>query len=295
MPTIIADYQCHNAEVPIWHSMEQCLYWADIPTGRMFRYYPTTDSHEQIYQGEPIGGITIQTDGALLLFMNKGAIMLRIATASATWQAGQLIEIANIPAETDSRFNDCIADPCGRVFTGTISTSNHPGSLYRLDTDGTITKVLTGLEIPNGMGFTPDRKQMYFTDSPQRKIYIFDYDQTTGNLSNQRVFITTPENEGVPDGMTVDAEGCIWSARWDGGHLFRYTPDGKEVLRIPFPAKKVSCVTFGGADYTDMYVTTAGGDKREVEGSGEGSGAGAVFRLNIGIQGVPEFMSKVQV
>lgn len=282
-PTIIADYQCHNAEVPIWHPMEQCLYWADIPTGRMFRYYPTTDSHEQIYQGETIGGITIQTDGALLLFMNKGA--------TARWQAGKLIHITNIPEETDSRFNDCIADPCGRVFTGTMSTSNHPGSLYRLDTDGTITKVLTGLDIPNGMGFTPDRKQMYFTDSPQWKIYIFDYDETTGNLSNQRVFITTPENEGVPDGMTVDAEGYIWSARWDGGHLFRYTPDGREVLRIPFPAKKVSCVTFGGANYTDMYVTTAGGDNR----AAEGAGAGAVFRLNIGIQGVPEFMSKLQV
>lgn len=282
-PEIIADYQCHNAEVPMWHPLEQCLYWADIPTGRMFRYYPNTNTHEQIYQGEPVAGITIQLDGALLLFMNKGAI--------ARWQAGKLTPIIEIPEESDTRFNDCIADSTGRVFSGTMSTSTHPGNLYRLDTDGTITKVLTGLEIPNGMGFTPDGKQMYFTDSPQRKIYLFDYDKTTGDLSNQRVLITTPENEGVPDGMTVDAEGYIWSARWNGGHLFRYTPDGVEVLRIPFPAKKVSCVTFGGANYTDMYITTAGGDRRETEGSS----AGVVFRLNLGIQGVPEFMSKVQV
>lgn len=89
--------------------------------------------------------------------------------------------------------------------------------------------------------------------------------------------------------MTVDAEGYVWSARWDGGCLVRYTPDGTEDRRIDFPAKKVSSVVFGGEDYTDIYVTTAGGNKKEIEGSG----AGALFRLNFGIQGVPEFSSKI--
>jgi D-xylono/L-arabinono-1,4-lactonase len=89
--------------------------------------------------------------------------------------------------------------------------------------------------------------------------------------------------------MTVDAEGYIWSARWDGGCLVRYAPDGTEDLRITFPAKKVSCVIFGGDDYTDMYVTTAGGQNK----AEEGSGAGALFRLNLGIKGVPEFRSRI--
>jgi D-xylonolactonase len=166
---------------------------------------------------------------------------------------------------------------------------NRLGRLYRLDTDGSLTQILDGLGVSNGMGFTPDHKQLYHTDSDKREIYKFDYDQFSGNITNQRVHITTPEDEGVPDGMTVDAEGYIWSARWDGGHLFRYTPDGTEVLRIPFPARKVTSVTFGGPDYTDIYVTTAGGDNRDQEGAG----AGAVFHLNLGIQGVPEFLSRI--
>jgi len=139
------------------------------------------------------------------------------------------------------------------------------------------------------MGFTPDRQQFYHTDSDRREIYLFDYDFASGTLSNRRVHITTPADQGVPDGLTVDALGYIWSARWDGEHLFRYAPDGSEVLRIPFPVKKVTSVTFGGPEYTDIYVTTAGGDNRAVEGPG----AGAVFHLNLGIKGMPEFLSKI--
>jgi len=101
--------------------------------------------------------------------------------------------------------------------------------------------------------------------------------------------VQTAENEGVPDGMTVDAEGYVWSARWDGGCLVRYAPDGTEERRIHFPAKKVSSVIFGGEDYTDMYVTTAGGNNK----AEEGEGAGALFRINLGIKGVPEFASRI--
>lgn len=284
IPEIVADYHCHTAENPLWHPIEQRLYWTDIPTGRLFRYEPATNTHEQIYSGESVGGFTIQEDGSLLLFKARGAI--------ERWCEGKITTlIPELPAERETRFNDVIVDPVGRVFCGTMPAGDRKGCLYRLDLDGSITQIIDGIEIPNGMGFTPDRKQFYFTESDQRKIYRFDYDASTGNLSDRRVHISTPEQEGVPDGMTVDAEGYIWSARWDGGHLFRYAPDGTEVLRIPFPALKVSSVTFGGADYTDMYVTTAGGDNRATEGEG----AGAVFRLNQGVRGVPEFFSKISV
>jgi sugar lactone lactonase YvrE len=132
---------------------------------------------------------------------------------------------------------------------------------------------------------------MYYTDSRARTIYLFDYDQTSGAISNQRVFVQTPEGDGVPDGMTVDAEGYVWSARWGGSALVRYTPDGVEEQRITFPAKKVSSVTFGGDDLSDIYVTTAlQGSKAE-----EGAGAGALFRVNVGIRGVSEFFSRVRL
>jgi len=137
------------------------------------------------------------------------------------------------------------------------------------------------------------RTSMYFTDSHTdvRRIYLFDYDQESGNLSNQIIFVEIAPGQGVPDGMTVDAEGYVWSARWDGGALVRYTPQGVEERRIKFPAQKVSSVTFGGENYSDIYVTTAGGHNR----SDEGPGAGALFRLKLGIRGIPEFFSRVRL
>ncbi len=281
-PKLIADYACHTGEGPLWHPMEKRVYWADIPRGRLFRYDVTTGQHEQCYEGEQVGGFTVQADGALLLFMARGAVKI--------WRNGELTTIIDeIPDERESRFNDVMADPVGRVFCGTMSTKERPGRLYRLDTGGSLTLLLEGIGVSNGMGFTPDRKQMYYTDSPARKIYLFDYDVDSGAISNQRVFVEIPEGEGWPDGMTVDAEGCVWSARWDGSALFRYTPEGIEERRILFPCKKVSSVIFGGDDYTDIYVTTAGGQNK----AEEGEGAGALFHLNLNIRGVPEFFSRV--
>ena len=282
-PELIADYQCVTGENPLWHPGERRVYWTDIPTGRMFRYDPATGEREQFYRGEAVGGFTIQADGALLLFMARGAIKL--------WRDGVLISVyEEIPDERASRFNDVIADPEGRVFCGTMSTEERLGRLYRLDTDASLRVVLEGVGTSNGMGFTPDGKAMYHTDSRRREICLFDYDREIGAVGNRRLFVRVPEGEGIPDGMTVDAEGYVWSARWDGGCLVRYTPDGMEEQRISFPARKVSSVTFGGEDYTDIYVTTAGGDNK----AEEGRGAGALFRLNLGIRGVPEFCSMVR-
>ncbi len=282
-PELIADYACKTGEGPLWHPDENAVYWVDIPRGRLFRFDVESGEHAMIYEGAPIGGFTIQEDGSLLLFMDKGGIGI--------WKDGKLtMKVQQLAGEADSRFNDVIADPEGRVFCGTMSSSAHPGALYRLDMDGTIHKVITGVGTSNGMGFTPDRSQMYYTDTRKHTIDLFDYDRETGALSNRRVFVHIPEGEGGPDGMTVDAAGYVWSARWDGGHVFRYAPDGTLDMQIPFPAKKVSCVTFGGENYEDMYVTTAGGDNKEVEGPG----AGALFRVPAGIGGVPEFRSKVR-
>jgi sugar lactone lactonase YvrE len=282
-PELIADYQCVTGEGPLWHPTEQRLYWVDIPTGRMFRYDPKTGHHEQFYEGDVVGGFTIQDDGALLLFMARGAVKI--------WRDGQLETILDeIPDERDSRFNDVFADPEGRVFCGTMPTKDRPGRLYRLDPDRTLTLLLEGIAVSNGMGLTLDRKQLYYTETAAKKIYLFDYDQRTGAISNQRVFKDSSDEDGMPDGMTVDAEGYVWSARWDGYRLTRYAPDGTEVSRVEFPAKKVSSVTFGGPDYMDMYVTTAGGDNK----AENGPGAGALFRLRMGIQGLSEFPSRIR-
>lgn len=282
-PELIADYQCVTGEGPLWHPTEERLYWADIPTGRMFRYDPKTGHHEQFYTGDVVGGYTFQDDGALLLFMARGAVKI--------WRDGRLETILDeIPDERETRFNDVFADPEGRVFCGTMPTKERLGRLYRLDPDRTLTLLLEGIGTSNGMGLTLDRKQLYYTDSTAKKIYLFDYDRQSGAISNQRVFKDSNDEEGVPDGMTVDAEGYVWSARWDGSRLTRYAPDGTEERRVIFPAMKVSSLIFGGPDYRDIYVTTAGGNDK----AANGPGAGALFRLRLGIQGLPEYPSRIR-
>ncbi len=284
-PELIADYGCVTGEGPLWHPMESRLYWADIPEGRLFRHNPYTRIHEQVYDGRVVGGYTIQSDGSLLLFMDRCSV--------AVLRGGDLdFIVKELPDQTDNRFNDVIADPAGRVFCGSMpGPDGRPATLYRMDTDGSLTPVLEDLGLCNGMGFTTDLRSMYFTDSLAREIYIFDYDVESGGIGNRRVFVWTPDDGAVPDGMTVDAEDHVWSARWDGSALYRFAPDGSEVGRLDFPAKKVSSVTFGGRELTDMYVTTAGGNDK----LNEGPGAGALFRLNLGIKGKPEFLSRVGV
>lgn len=283
-PELIVDYECECGEGPLWHPEQRRLYWLDIPTGRMFWYEPDSDRHEQCYQGDMIGGFTIQEDGALLLFMDKGAVKI--------WRDGALTTlIEEVPAERDSRFNDVAADPEGRVFCGTMSTKDRLGRLYRLDTDGTLSEILDGVGCSNGIGYTPDRTQMYYTDSFKHEIYLFDYDRATGAITNRRVFVRIADELGIPDGMTVDAEGYVWTAIWGGGCAIRFAPDGTEVRRIALPAKNVTCVTFGGDDYGHLYITTASGTSKV----GHGPGSGALFRIRPGVRGVPEFRSKIQI
>ena len=148
VPELIADYQCVTGEGPLWHPDERKLYWVDIPTGRLFRYDPAANKHEQCYQGDVTGGFTIQANGDLLLFLDKGTVK--------TWHEGKMTTVMDeIPDERTTRFNDVIADPMGRVFCGTMPTEGRLGRLYRMDTTGTVTKLLDGIGCSNGMGFTP--------------------------------------------------------------------------------------------------------------------------------------------
>jgi D-xylonolactonase len=287
-PELIADYNCDTGEGPLWHPMEKRVYWLDITNPRMFWYDPATGHHEQFEVGRQVGGFTIQADGSLLLFMDRGGV--------ATWKNGKLRTIIEeLPDEVESRFNDVFADSAGRVFCGTMPTKNRHGHLYRLDRDGSIRRVLQGISCSNGMALTLDRKGLYYTDSEAYEIYLFDYDEATGELSNQRIFVKHGEEDGLPDGMTVDAHGNVWSAHWGGSCLIRYDRSGNEIMRIPFPVRRVSSVIFGGDDYSDMYVTTANSVISEGANKAvEGELAGALFRLRIpGVRGLPEYYSRI--
>ena len=282
--TSLADYACNTGEGPLFHPDENAVYWTDIPNKRIFRYDLTTGEHRPIEIGRQVGGFTLQENGKLLLFLDRGSV--------AIFTEGEPLEyiLDEIPDEVSTRFNDVFGDPQGRVFCGTMPTKERKGRLYRLDTDGDITKVLENIGCSNGMGFTPDGAQMYYTDTSARTIYLLDYDRKTGEITNQRDFVKAEDGGGYPDGMTVDADGFVWSARWDGGCLVRYDPAGVEVARIALPVRKVSSAVFGGENYATLFVTTAGGEQKETDGPL----AGALFALEIpGVRGVPEFRSNV--
>lgn len=295
-PAIAVDVTCETGEGPLWHPDERVLYWCDIPKGRVYRYDPATNEHELVYEDddERIGGFTFQTDGSLLLFQEAGAVR-RLDQTDGTIET----VVGPDPDRFHERFNDVIADPEGRVFAGVMPDTERdlPGQLYRLDTDGTFELVREECVLPNGMGFTPDRSSFYFTDTgivaPDNPgyIYRYDYDRATGAISDPEVFLEADGLDGYPDGMTVDSAGDVWSAFWDGHTLHRFAPDGMHEETVEFAPKKVSSLTFGGDDYETAYVTTACVETRATEGEG----AGSLYTVDLGVTGVKEFRSDVQV
>lgn len=284
---ILADYACNTGEGPSWHPDEQAVYWTDIPAGKLFRYDVKTGAHEQVYEGRSVGGMTIQPDGSMLLFRDKGNVV--------QWKGGKELAtlIEAVPELESTRFNDVIADPEGRVYAGTMSSKEIAGRLYRMDRDGSLHVLLTEQGTPNGMGFSPDRKTFYYQDSRQQKLFAFDYDRATGNLTNERVLRDGDArgDRGRNDGMTVDAQGNIWSARWDGGCVLKFSPAGELLDTVDMPAKKISSCQFGGADFAELYLTSAGGHLKDTDGEH----AGALFRIRPGVAGVTEFRSRIAV
>lgn len=278
---VVSSSSCTVGEAPLWHPDERRLYWVDAQAGRMRRYDPVSEVTEMCLDDEQIGGFTIQSDGTLLLFTASGDII--------TWAEGRLKFM--FEDAVDGGFGDVIADPLGRVFAGVSVVKGEKGYVCRIERDGTINVILEGLQEPNGFAFSPDRTRIYMTDTKRRERYVFDYDPGTGDCTDMRTFTHNREALGMPDGMTVDAEGCIWSAQWNGGCVIRYTPNGKEDSRFELPVKKPSSVTFGGIDYTDVYVSTSIGD----DWKDDSLGAGSLFRIRAGIRGIPEFFSRIGI
>jgi sugar lactone lactonase YvrE len=284
---LIASPRCEIGENPLWHADANLMVFLDILQGAIHSYNPSTKQSSLLAKSRTTGGLTLQDDGSLLLFQDGRIAILPLG--------GRAVEVASGLCPQNERFNDVIADPEGRVYAGAMGGN---GRLLRFDPDGSVTELFDGLGIPNGMGFSPDLKTMYFTDSVPRQIYCFDYDRVTGNLRNRRVFAEIPEKEGVPDGMTVDAEGYVWTAIWFGGRLKRYAPDGRLDREIFFPAKQTSAIAFGGDDLAEMYVTTAStniADSLQPPGYDKGAPrGGGLYRFRVeGVRGNAPFRSKL--
>jgi D-xylonolactonase len=280
---VVVDAACEIAENPLWHPNQRALYWTDVPRGEIHRYDPASDTHERIYEGHIVGGFTLQENGELLLFMNKGRIV--------GWTPdSRRVLVERVPAEEDSRFNDVAADPAGRVFCGTMPTADSLGTLYRLGTDGELTALLSGINVSNGIGFSPSLETMFYTESRESQILSFDYDCTSGDISGRRQFLDWSSNQGVPDGLAVDAEGYVWSAIWNGGCIVRITPDGTVDERIPTPVPRPSSLTFGGPDGSTIYITSALSNGTTAVEQPEG----AIYKFDASVVGGPWFRSDIE-
>jgi D-xylono/L-arabinono-1,4-lactonase len=280
-PTLVADTKCLVIGCPLWHPGEKRLYWTDNQGGKIFRHDPVTGGLETVYQGPKVGGFTFQADGSMLLFGAQGRI--------AIWREGRVVKtvVESVAEIADGMFSDVIADPEGRVFCGTMGTKSD--RLYRLDVDGKLTQIIEGMKVSAGLAFSPDLTRLYSSDALNRKIRVFDYARSTGVLTNERLFLETPAQDGYPDGLVVDEAGRVYSARWDGQMVVVYRPDASEEGRIALPVKLVTNVALGGEGLNDLYITSAGADKP----AEYGALSGGVFKLPGVGKGLPEFYSRV--
>lgn len=270
--------RCQLAENPLWHPERRRLYWTDITGGRVYSLDPATGKEQTLYEGPSVGGFTFQENGNLLF---------RVSDIAQLSESGNLTILRTFTDDGMERFNDVIADPQGRVFAGTIGQNPKCG-LYRVDHDGTIAKLFSGTGCSNGMGFSPNLKTFYWTCTTTRRIYAFDYDAPSGALANRRIFYQATPDEGLPDGMKVDADGCIWSARWGGSCIKRHDQTGKIIQHIDVPAANVTSMAFGGENLDQLFISSA-------QEPGTNDQGGHLFQIPVSVRGRPEFKSNISI
>ena len=283
-PHVVIAARNQIGESPIWNAPEQALYWVDVE-GKLIQRWPGRDNTIQRWQlEEPVGCIGLRERGGLVAASRTGFFFLDVETGKTT-SIGD--PEAHLP---DNRFNDGKVDRRGRFWAGTRNFRDHSktsGALYRLDPDLSMHRMEEGLVCPNGMAWSPDNRLMYLCDTWAHNIFVYEFNADEGTIRNRKLFRTLPKSEGFPDGLTVDAEGYIWNAHYDGWRIIRYAPDGKVDRVIRMPVQHVTSLTFGGKDCGTLYVTSASLRLSEVERLRQPI-AGHVFALDTEVKGIPE-------
>jgi len=242
-------------ECPVWDDATGSLLWIDITTGRILRHHlggEGTADTEVAQFDQPVGAIAPCRGGGLLAALADG-----IAHRDPEGRIERLVDTSR--SAPRHRFNDGTCDSRGRFFTGStaLEFGSEPGALYRLDPDGTFTVALDGLAFPNGIGFSPDERTLYLIDSLAWTLLAIPFNPASGGLGEPLRLIEFAEADGLPDGLAVDAEGCIWVARYGGGAIERYRPDGALARRIRLLVRQPTSLTFGGSRLDRLWVTSA--------------------------------------
>jgi len=281
---LVLDARAEHGEGPMWHAAENVLVWVDIARRLVHLYDPASGADRAIDVGQPVSAVAPRASGGLVMALQEGYAALDTAS-------GQVELIAAVDkGATPGRMNDGKCDSEGRFWAGTMAFNQQRGSatLYRLERDHSVTTMLRNVTIPNGPAWSLDNRTIYFNPGATGGVDAYDFDPLTGVLSNRRPFISIPSDVGAPDGLTVDDEDHVWVAIWGGWAVHRYTPDGQLERVVRLPAAHVSCPTFGGADLTELYITTSPEGLSDEERRAQPH-AGSLFRYRLGVAGPPPF------
>lgn len=275
-------------ESPIWIPEENSIYWCDTEGYKIYKYDVTTEKHHIYNVVMPVRALSKREKEGWLIVTSEGF---------GYWDTKSNKCFFIVDPEADNpnvHFNDGTTDKKGRYIVGSFNFNKldaPDGSLYRLDEDGKVYKLDSGLVLPNGICFSLDGKTLYLTEMAIGIISAYDYDLEKGTVSNKRVFTRVDISKGQPDGLIIDSESYLWSAHWGGSRITRYDPSGKVDMEIMMPVNNVTCMAFGGEKMKDLYVTSAwyGMSKEERD---KNKLSGSLFRIKTGIKGILEYRYK---
>lgn len=270
-------------ETPLWCDQTQKLWWVDIEKPKLQSFDPETGKHDFLAMpGTFLGSQALTKSGDRLVAIDSDLYYLNLKT-------GVKIPFVQVESGMDNRLNDGRVDSKGRLWIGTMDNqyTRPNGGLYRVDPDGMVTKMLEGINVSNGIAFSPNNDKFYFTDTRRFKTWVFDFDVDDGVLSNQRLFADYSETGDRPDGACVDVDGCLWNAIFAGSRIVRYRPDGRIDRTINLPVSNPTCLCFGGRDLKTMYISTASKFLSDDQLKSEPL-AGALLTINGLGEGLPE-------
>jgi sugar lactone lactonase YvrE len=282
-PRCVLEARAQTGESPVWVPEEQALYWCDIPGKTLNRFDPATGANRVWPVPEEVGSFALREQGGLVAALRSGFALIDL-------ERGAVERLVDPEADRpENRFNDGRCDRRGRFWAGTMNEPRtaRSGALYRLDADHRCERVADDVMVANGLAFSPDDRLMYWSDSRALTIWVFEFDATSGEVANRRVFARLEPHQGGPDGAAVDAEGGYWSACYRGARVMRFRPDGTIERKIRLPVSRVTMCAFGGPELRTLYITTARGGMSAEELRREPL-AGGIFALDVDVQGMLE-------
>jgi sugar lactone lactonase YvrE len=284
-PYVAAKETSILGESPIWSVAEQAMYWVDIRNPMIYRLDPATGARKNWRVQTEIGSIGFAGDGRLIAGTRMGFAYISL-------EDGAYEDLADPEGDgrmNAVRLNDGKVDRQGRFWCGGMEDPGfgEVASLYRFDPDHSVHRMEGPVCIANAICWSPDDSVMYFADSLKRAVWAYDFDAAAGTIENRRVFVEFADDDGVPDGATVDSDGFVWIAHMRAGKVSRHDPTGKVEREIAFPAALTTCPAFGGPDMSTLYVTTAS-NRYEAADFEREPDAGSLFAVDTDVTGIPE-------